>query len=199
MVKLNLFILLQPENFFQKTALVDESSDDHLLCLLRNPETSRYGFGLLVRNYQEKIYYLVRRMLISHDDTNDVVQNIFLKIWMNHTSFRGEASLYTWIYRITVNETISVLRKKRNFLFLPIHDYEHELSESLECDTWFDGDQAALKLQKAILRLPVKQRLVFNLKYFEEMPYEEMSRILGTSVGALKASYHYATKRLNNI
>jgi len=164
--------------------------------MITSRETSHYGFNLLVAKYQQKVYWMVRRMMISHDDTNDVVQNVFLRIWLNIPSFRRESALYTWIYRITVNETISALRKKRLLLFLPIHDLEADLARTLQADPYITGTSVQIKLQRALLKLPTKQRLVFNLKFFEEMTYEEMSEILGTSVGALKASYHFANKRI---
>ena len=135
-------------------------------------------------------------MLIDHNDTDDAVQETFLKIWKNLKNFRADSKLYTWIYRIATNEALIALKKKKRRFFLPIADHEHKLAKTLEDDPELSGDQIQLKLQKAILSLPEKQRLVFNLKYFEEMKYTDMSEVLGTSVGALKASYHIAVKKI---
>ncbi len=137
--------------------------------------------------------------MIDHDDTDDLVQNTFIKIFEHLDSFREDAQLYTWIYRIATNEALAFLRSKRNKFFLPFIDVERELSNSLKDNQFFNGDEIQLKLQKAILTLPEKQRLVFNMRYYEEMKYEEMSEILGTSVGALKASYHIAAKKIEEI
>jgi RNA polymerase sigma factor (sigma-70 family) len=173
-----------------------EYSDIELLKFFLNPETRHYGFNLLANKYKEKLYRHIRRIVIVHDDTDDLLQETFVKIWNNLEKFRGESSLYTWFYRIATNECISFLKKKRNRLMLPVVDVEKELERFLTSDPWFDGDELQKKLQKALLSLPEKQRLVFNLRYFEEMPYEEMSKILKTSEGALKASYHHAIKKI---
>lgn len=175
---------------------MSDISEKDLLELLRQKDSFNYGFNLLVRKYQQQVYWIVRRMVISHEDANDRVQDIFIKVWKNVDTFRGEAKLFTWIYRIAVNETISFLQSKRNRFFLPIVDYENQLAQTLEDDNYFTGDEVQKKLQKAILTLPEKQRLVFNMKYFEELQYDQMSEILGTSVGALKASYHIAVKKI---
>lgn len=171
-------------------------NDDEILKLILVEESRDYGFNLLVRKYHEKIYWTVRRMVIDHEDTNDVIQQVFLKVWQSINSFREDSGLYTWIYRIAVNESLSFIKKKRTRLFIPFVDVERELSRSLEDDNYFAGDEIQMKLQKAILKLPEKQRLVFNMKYFDEMKYEDMSEILGTSVGALKSSYHIAVKKI---
>lgn len=135
-------------------------------------------------------------MVIDHDDANDTVQDVFIKVWKNIQNFREDSQLYTWIYRIATNEALSALRKKRNLLFLPILNVEKKLMESLVDDNYFNGDEIQLKLQKAILELPAKQRLIFNMKYFNGLKYEEISVITGTSIGALKASFHFAVKRI---
>lgn len=135
-------------------------------------------------------------MLIDHDDTNDTVQDVFIKVWNNIHDFREDSQLYTWIYRIATNEALSVLRKKKNLFFLPILNVEKKLLESLTDDNYFNGNQIQMKLQKAILELPPKQRLIFNMKYFNALKYDEISEITGTSVGALKASFHLASKRI---
>ena len=173
-------------------------SDEELLALFENPETRRNAFNQLVRKYQQKVYWLIRKMVVDHDDANDITQDVFLKAWTALENFRGDSKLYTWLYRIASNEAINFLNKKRRKFFVPIYDVENELSEKLEADPDLSGDAIQLKLQKALLKLPEKQRLVFNLKYFEELPYEEISEITGTSVGALKASYHWASKKIED-
>lgn len=151
---------------------------------------------MIVRKYQERLYWHIRKMVISHDDTDDVLQNTFIKAYQGLDKFREDASLYTWLYRIATNESLTFLKKERNRSFHSIDDYQQQLERTLVSDPHFDGDELQLKLQKAIIRLPEKQRLVFNMKYFDEMKYENMSAILGTSVGALKASYHHAMKKI---
>jgi RNA polymerase sigma-70 factor (ECF subfamily) len=135
-------------------------------------------------------------MVIDHDDADDLVQEVFVKVWKHIKNFRQDAQLYTWIYRIATNECLNFLRKKKNRFFLPIHDVQNELSEKLDSSHYIDGDEIQLILQKALLKLPDKQRLVFNMKYFDEMKYEEISEITGTSVGSLKANYHHAVKKI---
>jgi RNA polymerase sigma-70 factor (ECF subfamily) len=157
---------------------------------------SSYAFNLIIRKYQKQIYWHIRRIVISHDDANDIVQNTFIKVWENLKSFRKEAKLYTWLYQIATNEAINFLKKKRTKFLIPIVDVEAQLSEKLEDDNYFSGDEIQIKLQKALLTLPEKQRIVFNMRYFDELSYEEISEILGTSVGALKASYHHAMKKI---
>jgi len=171
-------------------------TDKDLLAFFRIEEKKHYAFNSLVGKYQERIYWHIRKLLINHEDTDDVVQNTFIKVWNNLADFREASQLYTWIYRIATNEALTFLNQKKRKFFLPIVDYEKELINSLEADEFFSGDEIQLKLQKAILGLPEKQRVVFNLKYFEEMKYEEMAVILDTSVGALKASYHHAVKKI---
>lgn len=154
------------------------------------------SFSDIVRTYQERLYWHIRQMVLVHDDANDVLQNTFLKAWKGLDNFRGDAQISTWLYRIATNETLTFLAKKRIRNTLSIDETEDMLLQKMQADTYFDGDDAQLKLQKAILTLPEKQRLVFNMRFYEEMPYEEMSKILGTSVGALKASYHHASKKV---
>jgi RNA polymerase sigma factor (sigma-70 family) len=173
-------------------------SDEELLALFQNPETRRNAFNQMVRKYQQKVYWLVRKMVVDHDDSNDITQDVFIKAWTALENFRGDSKLYTWLYRIASNEAINFLNKKRKRFFVSIYDVENELSEKLEADPLVSGDAIQLKLQKALLKLPEKQRLVFNLKYYEELPYEEISEITGTSVGALKASYHWAVKKIED-
>lgn len=154
------------------------------------------AFNLIVRKYQERLYWHIRKIVISHEDTDDVLQNTFIKAYQGLEKFREDASLFTWLYRIATNESLTFLKKERKRIFYSIDDYQQQLVRTLVSDPHFDGDELQLKLQKAIIRLPEKQRLVFNMKYFDEMKYENMSAILGTSVGALKASYHHALKKI---
>lgn len=173
-------------------------TDQELLSLFRQEGSKTRAFNELVRKYQQKVYWMVRKMVIDHDDADDVTQEVFIKAWNGIDSFRGESQLYTWLYRIASNESINFLNKKKRKLQVPLEDIERELESHLETDPLVDGDVIELKLQKAILTLPEKQRLVFNLKYFEELPYDEISEITGTSVGALKASYHWAVKKIED-
>lgn len=173
--------------------------DKDLLDKLRNKESRNYGFNLLVREYQERIYWHIRKMVIDHDEANDLVQEVFIKVWKNLDKFREDAKLYTWVYRIATNECLTYLAKKKRRFFLPIGDVESELSGKIDAGAHITGDEIQLKLQKALLKLPDKQRMVFNMKYFDEMKYEEIAEITTTSVGALKASYHHAVKKIENI
>ncbi len=178
---------------------MQEHSDSELLSLFRDPGRKSYAFNMIVRKYQERLYWHIRKMVIVHDDADDLLQNCFIKAWKGLDSFREESKLFTWLYRIATNEALSFLKEKKRKYFLPVVDVESELSANLEGDEYFDGDELQLKLQKAILSLPEKQRLVFNMRYFDEMKYEDMAKILDTSVGALKASYHHAAKKIENI
>ena len=171
-------------------------TDKELLLIFRDNERRHYAFNLIVRKYTERLYWHIRKLVISHDDADDVLQNTFIKAWNGLGDFREDSQLYTWLYRIATNESLTFLSQKRRKYFLPLIDVERQLTNSLESDVYFCGDEIQLKLQKAILTLPEKQRVVFNLKYFEEMQYNEMSEILETSEGALKASYHHAVKKI---
>ncbi|MCF8363859.1 MAG: RNA polymerase sigma factor [Prolixibacteraceae bacterium] len=169
---------------------------DKLIKQLKNIDTKRLAFHELVKSYQENLYWHIRKIVISHEDTDDVLQNTFIKVWNNIESFRAESELYTWMYRIATNEALTFLsQKKRRAIFSGTIENDY-LINSLESDEYFEGTEIQLKLQKAILTLPEKQRLVFNMKYFDEIKYDDMSEILGTSVGALKASYHHAVKKI---
>ena len=172
--------------------------DKEIIEKFKTEDGRQMAFNLLVRKYQKRVYWLIRKMVIDHDDANDLSQEVFVRIWHHLDEFRGESSLFTWIYRVATNECLAYLKKKRRRFFLPIHDLEGELAGKIESGNHFTGDEIEKKLQLAILKLPEKQRLVFNMKYFEEMKYEEMSEILGTSVGALKASYHHAVQKIKN-
>lgn len=173
--------------------------DKELLEKLKGEKTRNYGFNLLVRKYQERIYWHIRKMVIDHDDANDLVQEVFIKVHNNIRKFREDAQLYTWIYRIATNECLTFLNKKKKRFFLPIGDVSAELSKKLDDSSLIDGNAIEMKLQKALLKLPDKQRLVFNMKYFEGMKYEDMAQITNTSVGALKASYHHAVKKIEEL
>ena len=173
--------------------------DQEILNKLQKKESKNYGFNLLVRKYQQKIYWHIRKMVIDHDDADDLVQETFVKVWKNIDSFRADAQVYTWIYRIATNECLNFLRKKRKKFFLPIVDVESELNEKLDNSPYINGDEIQMKLQKALLKLPDKQRLVFNMKYFDDLKYEEIAAITGTSVGSLKANYHHAVKKIEEI
>lgn len=177
---------------------MEHYSDDKLLSMFREEDSRNYAYNLIVRKYQERLYWHIRRMVIVHEDADDVVQNTLVKAWKGLNNFKEEAKLYTWLYRIATNEAITFLNKKKKRFFIAMVDVEHELSESLESDEHYNGDEIQLTLQKAILTLPEKQRIVFNMKYYDEMKYDEMSEILDTSVGALKASYHHAVKKIES-
>jgi RNA polymerase sigma factor (sigma-70 family) len=172
--------------------------DSEILEKFQQEDSRNYAFNLLVRKYQQKIYWHIRKMVIDHDDANDLTQDVFIKVWKNLFEFRQDSQLFTWIYRIATNECLNFLNKKRKRFFLPIHDVENDLEEKLESSHYIAGDEVQMKLQKALLKLPEKQRLVFNMKYFDDLKYEEISEILGTSVGALKASYHLAVKKIED-
>ena len=170
--------------------------DQDLLDKFFNPDTKTYGFNLLVRKYQQRVYWHIRKMVVDHDDANDLSQEVFIKVWKNLEQFRRHSQLFTWIYKIATNECLNFLAKKKRRFFIPIADVEKELSEKLETSDFINGDEVQLKLQKALLTLPEKQKLVFNMRYYDDMKYEEISEVLGTSVGALKASYHIAVKKI---
>ena len=178
------------------STFMEMNNEELLLEQLRNHGTRREGFARLVSEYSERLYWQIRKMVLSHDDANDILQDVFIKAWTNLENFRGDAKLTTWLYRIAINESITFLNKKRSQLNISIDTDDSFLINTLESDEYFDGDEAQVLLQRAIVTLPEKQRLVFQMKYFEEMKYEEMSDILGTSVGALKASYHHAVKKI---
>ena len=162
---------------------------------LHDPARCREAFSRVIAHYTESLYWQIRRMVIDHDDTNDLLQNTFIKAWTNIDNFRGEAKLSTWLHKIAINEAITFINKEKAKNNVSIDD-ESFLIDNLQADEWFDGDEVKLQLQKAINQLPEKQRLVFNMRYFDEMKYEDMSEILDTTAGALKASYHHAIKKI---
>lgn len=171
-----------------------EIEESLLIKNLQKEDTQKEAFSVLVKAFSEQLYWQIRKIVISHEDADDVLQNTFIKIWTNLNSFRGESKLSTWLYKIAINESITYINKQKQNI--SIEDDNYMLLSKLESDLYFDGDDAQKLLQQAILRLPEKQRIVFNLKYFDEMKYEDMSEILNTSVGALKASYHHAVKKI---
>ncbi|MDR4987365.1 MAG: sigma-70 family RNA polymerase sigma factor [Bacteroidales bacterium] len=171
-------------------------SDDELLKLFFDGDNPNYAFNLIVRKHQEAVYWHVRRLVISHEDANDIVQEVFLKAWKALPAFRGDAALFTWLYRIATNESLSFLKKKKRRALISLRDADKQLEETLEADVYYQGSDIQKKIQKAILKLPEKQRAVFNLRYYDEMKYEDMAEVLSTTVGALKASYHHAVKKI---
>ena len=171
-------------------------TDQELLDKFGNLESRNFAFNQLMQKYQQKVYWHIRKMVIDHDDANDLTQETFIKAWQALQNFRGDAQLFTWLYRIATNECLNFLNKKKRRFFLPIGDVEEELLEKLAANPVISGDEIQLKLQKAILKLPNKQRIVFNMKYFDDLKYEDIAEITGTSVGALKASYHHAVHKI---
>jgi RNA polymerase sigma-70 factor (ECF subfamily) len=172
--------------------------DTELLLQFRNPETKERAFTAIIRKYQEKLYWHIRRMVVEHEDTNDVLQNVFIRVWNGLENFREDSQLYTWLYRIATNECLSYLEQQKRKSALPLDETESGLSNKVVADKYFDPNKLEWKLQLAIQQLPDKQRVVFTLRYYDEMPYEEMSRVLDTSEGALKASYHHAVKKIED-
>lgn len=177
----------------------EEYTDKELFEMFLNKGNPNYAFDLIVRKYQQRLYLHIRKLVISHDDTNDVLQNTFIKAWRGLSKFRADSELFTWLYRIATNEAFTFLKRKKRRYFLPVVDLENSLANELQSDSFFTGSEIQKKLYKAILQLPKKQRVVFNMRYFDEIPYEKMAKILDTSQGALKASYHHAVKKIEKI
>jgi RNA polymerase sigma-70 factor (ECF subfamily) len=171
--------------------------DKELLFQFKNEATKESAFTLIIKKYQEKLYWHVRRLVIEHEDANDVMQNMFIKVWKNLGNFREDSQLYTWLYRIATNESLTFIAQQKKRASSSLDDTTN-LTGKIEADKHFDGNKLEWKLQLAIQQLPDKQRAVFNLRYYEEMPYEEMSKVLNTSEGALKASYHHAVKKVED-
>lgn len=183
--------------FVKKQLLMhNDINDKDLLEMIKSADSKNAAFNLLVQKYQERMYWHIRKMVINHDDADDLVQETFIKIWNFIDKFRGESSLYTWIYRIATNEVLAFLNKQKSRNLVSLHDLESNLSNTLREDIYFNGDDAQIKFHKVLATLPPKQRLVFNMKYFDEMKYEEIAEVLDTSVGALKASYHIAVEKI---
>ncbi len=175
----------------------NKSSDDNISELLKSDLNK--GFRLVVEKYSSRLYWHIRRLVILHEDADDALQNTFINAWRSIENFRSESSLYTWLYTIATNEALSLINKRKRNAAVSFDDLDDFFITSQEASSWFDGDKAQKTLHNAILQLPEKQRIVFNLKYFDEMPYAEMSKILNTSEGALKASYHHAVKKIEKI
>ena len=172
--------------------------DTELLLQFRNPDTKEKAFTAIIKKYQEKLYWHIRRMVVEHEDANDVLQNVFIRVWNGLENFREDSQLYTWLYRIATNECLSYLDQQKRKSSLSFDEMESGLSNKIVADKYFDPNKLEWKLQLAIQQLPEKQRVVFTLRYYDEMPYEEMSRVLDTSEGALKASYHHAVKKIED-
>lgn len=178
--------------------MFQQTDDNELVRLFKQNKEREKVFTTIVKRYQEKMYWQIRRLVIQHEDADDVMQNVFIKAWNGLDNFREDAKLYTWLYRIAVNESLSYLEQQKKRSSVSFDAVSESLENKLESEKGFDEQQAVWKLQKAIQQLPEKQRVVFNLRYFEEMTYEEMSEVLDTSVGALKASYHHAVKKIED-
>lgn len=170
--------------------------DKKIIELFASANTQNQALQLLIQHYQKKLYWQIRRIVIHHDDADDALQNTFIKAWQGLKNFNQQSSLFTWLYRIATNEALRILRKKAQEKNIPYEQVSYYLSNTLATDPYFKGDDIQKKLQQAILSLPEKQRLVFNMRYYDEISYEEMAEILNTSVGALKASYHHAVKKI---
>ena len=172
--------------------------DAALLVQFRNPATKERAYTTLIKKYQERLYWHIRRMVVDHDDTNDILQNVFIRVWKALENFKEESQLYTWLYRIATNESLTFLEGQKKRAAVSLSDVESGLSNKIKADKHFNPDKIEWKLQLAIQQLPEKQKVVFTLRYYDEMPYEEMSRVLDTSEGALKASYHHAVKKVED-
>ena len=173
-------------------------NEKEIVVLLQDPARQREAFARIVKEYSEQLYWQIRRLVLTHEDANDILQNTFIKAWTNIEYFRGDAKMSTWLYRIALNECLTFLNKQRASQQLSINEAETEMMNQLESDTYFDGDETQKIFLQAVKLLPDKQQMIFNLKYFKEMKYEEISEILGTSIGALKASYHHAVKKIES-
>ena len=174
------------------------TQDAELISQFRNPSTKESAYTAIVKKYQEKLYWHVRRMVVDHDDANDVLQNVFIRVWNGLENFREDSQLYTWLYRIATNECLTFLEQQKKRSSVSLSDVESGLSNKVKADKHFDANKLEWKLQLGIQQLPEKQRVVFTLGYYDEMPYEEMSKVLDTSEGALKASYHHAVKKIED-
>jgi RNA polymerase sigma factor (sigma-70 family) len=178
---------------------MNEHLDDAtLLAQFKDPATKERGYTRIIKKYQEKLYWHIRRMVVEHEDANDVLQNMFIKVWNGLDNFREDSQLYTWMYRIATNESLTFLEQQKRKSTLSLSDEESGLSNKVKASEHFDANKLEWKLQVAIQQLPEKQRVVFNLRYYDEMPYEKMSKVLETSEGALKASYHHAVKKIED-
>lgn len=170
--------------------------EEVLIGQLKDPQTREASYRTLVSTHKERLYWHIRKIVLNHEDTDDILQNTFIKVFKHIDGFKGDSKLYSWMYRIATNESITFLNKKAKQMNTDLSELQEQRVQNLKADVYFDGDEIQLKLQKAIISLPQKQQLVFNMRYFDEMKYEEISDILDTSVGALKASYHHARKKI---
>ncbi|PLW94058.1 MAG: RNA polymerase subunit sigma [Marinilabiliales bacterium] len=171
-------------------------TDEEILSRIKNKKTADQGFALLMEKYQEQTYWQIRRILIDHDDANDVMQNTFIKVWKNISKFRSDSKLYTWIYRIATNEAISFIKSNKSKYYVSLDEMNEDFGEQLEADVQFKGTTIQRKLQKAIATLPNRQKMVFNMRYFDAMSYQDIADVIGVSIGTLKASYHIAAKKI---
>lgn len=174
------------------------SSDQEILQLIQSPLGKEMGFRKLIEKYQSRVYQVIRRMVLIHEDADDLTQSTFIKAFQHIGKFQGNSSLFTWLYRIATNETLTFLDKKKKRYFFSIDDHQEKMESYLDQSGSMDGDEIQKKLQKALLTLPEKQRLVFHMKYQDDLTYDSISEITGTSVGALKASYHHAVKKIED-
>lgn len=173
-------------------------SDQQLKSLLADPNTQRKGFEIVVCQYSEQLYWHIRRIVLTHEDADDVLQNALIKAWNGLDSFHGDSKIITWLSRIAINESLDFMRKQKHVAAVSVDDSEMGIAQQLMADDYFDGDETEAQLQEAVASLPEVQRTVFSLRYFDEMKYSEISRIMGTSEGALKASYHIAVKKIRD-
>ncbi|UII75498.1 RNA polymerase sigma factor [Flagellimonas sp. HMM57] len=171
-------------------------AEEALVKELKQKDSQAKAFEVLVNTYKERLYWHIRRIVLNHDDADDVLQNTFIKVYKNIDGFKGDSKLYSWMYRIATNESLTFLKQKSKKMGISNEELKTALVENLQSDVYFEGDEIQLKLQKALATLPDKQKLVFTMKYFQEMKYEDISEVLETSVGALKASYHLAVKKI---
>lgn len=178
--------------------MTEQIDDKELLQQFHDPATRERGYTRIIKKYQEKLYWHIRRLVVEHEDANDVLQNMFIKVWKGLDNFREDSQLYTWLYRIATNESLTFLEQQKKRSSVSLSDVESGLANKLQADKHFDANKLEWKLQVAIQQLPEKQRVVFNLRYYDEMPYEKMSQVLETSEGALKASYHHAVKKIED-
>ncbi len=177
----------------------DQHTDDRmLLAMFKQEHTKEPAFTQLVSRYQQRLYWHIRRMVVEHEDANDILQNVFIKVWKSLGNFREEANLFTWLYRIATNESLSWLEQQRKRNSVPLNHSDHHIYDKLQAQKGFDASKIEWKLQQAIHSLPEKQKIVFNLRYYDELPYDEMAIVLDTSAGALKASYHHAVKKVED-
>lgn len=177
---------------------MENKEDCNIIERLSNPSTKNQAFESLVKNYSEPLYWKIRGIVLNHNDTDDILQNLWIKVWNSIESFRGDAQLSTWLYRIAINEAITFLNKEKSRQKISDDEFNEQMLSNLEADEYFDGNEATIILEKALLTLPVKQRLVFEMRYFQEIKYSEMAKLLETSEGALKASYHHAVKKIES-